>query len=84
MLADVPGVTVVAPEASRFKEFPIAYEGLSVAEVNRHLLERGIHGGHDLGMWDPAFAGNALVCVTERHTKADIDRLVEATAEALA
>lgn len=83
-LAAVPGVSLPAAEASRFKEFPVAYEGRTVAEVNRRLLERGILGGHDLGTWDPALAGTALVCVTERHTKADIDRLVEATAEALA
>jgi glycine dehydrogenase subunit 1 len=83
-LAGVDGVRVLAPGAARFKEIPIAYEGRSVADVNRHLLERGILGGHDLGAWDPSLDGAALVCVTERHTKGDIDRLVEATAEALA
>lgn len=83
-LAAVPGVSLPAPSASRFKEFPVAYAGRTVSEVNRDLLERGILGGHDLGAWDPALAGTALVCITERHTKADIDRLVDATAEALA
>ncbi len=83
-LAGVGGVRVLDHGAARFKEFPIAYEGRTVADVNRHLLECGILGGHDLGDWAPALRGTALVCVTERHTKADIDRLVAATAEALA
>ncbi len=83
-LAQVPGVSLVSPDAAHFKEIPIRYEGRSVAEVNRRLLARGILGGHDLGTWRSDLEGTALVCVTERHTKVDIDRLVMATSEALA
>lgn len=82
-LSAIPGVTVLAPEASRFKEIPLRYEAHSVDEVNDHLLRRGILGGHDLGRWRAPLERVALVCITERHTMADIDRLVEATAEAV-
>ena len=50
--------------------------GRTVAEVNRALRERGIFGGLDLSAQYPKLGQSALVCVTEVHTKEDIERLV--------
>ena len=68
-----------------FKEFVVDFGGTgrTVAEVNRALRERGIFGGHDLSREFPELGQSALYCVTEVHTKADVDRLVDALAEVL-
>ena len=52
--------------------------GRTVAEINRALRERGIFGGKDLSAEFPELGQSALYCVTEVHTKADIDRLADA------
>ncbi len=66
-----------------FKEFVVNFDGTgkSAAEINRALLERGIFGGHDLTHAFPELGGSALYCITEIHTKADIDRLANALEE---
>jgi glycine dehydrogenase subunit 1 len=48
------------------------------AEVNRQLLDHGIVGGLDLGTVDPALADCMLVCTTELHSRASIDRMLAA------
>ena len=47
-----------------------------VAEINAHLMERGIIGGYDLGKDYPDFQDHMLVAVTEVNTKDEIDALV--------
>jgi glycine dehydrogenase subunit 1 len=60
-------------------EFAVRVPG-AVADLNRHLLSRGILGGVALERWDPAWAGLWQLAVTERRTRADCDRLVEEVA----
>jgi glycine dehydrogenase subunit 1 len=60
-----------------FKEFVVDFEQ-PVSDVNAALRERGIFGGGELTR------NSALYCVTEVHTQADIDRLVDALAEVTA
>ena len=76
-IAALPGFAVPALDGSLFKEFvvDVAGTGKTVKEINAALLERGILGGFDLD------AHRALTCVTEIHTKDDIDRLVGALRE---
>ncbi|WP_338751186.1 aminomethyl-transferring glycine dehydrogenase subunit GcvPA [Bacillus sp. FJAT-52991] len=66
-----------------FKEFIVDFNdtGLSVAEVNKKLLEKKIFGGKDLSKEFPAFGQSALYCVTEVHTKDDLDRLITSLQE---
>jgi glycine dehydrogenase subunit 1 len=45
------------------------------------LLSRGIFGGKDLTAEFPQLGSSALYCVTEVHTKEDIDTLVSALRE---
>jgi glycine dehydrogenase subunit 1 len=52
-----------------------------VAEINKALLAKGIFGGKDLTQEFPELGNSALYCVTEVHTKDDIDRLVTALKE---
>jgi glycine dehydrogenase subunit 1 len=47
-------------------------------------LNIGIFGGKDLTRDFPELGASALYCVTEIHTKADIDRLVGALREVTA
>lgn len=63
-----------------FKEFVVTFDR-PVAEVNRRLLEKGIFGGKDLSQDFPELGHAALYCVTEVHTKDDIDRLATALEE---
>jgi glycine dehydrogenase subunit 1 len=54
-----------------------------VAEINKALLARRIHGGKDLSAMCPGLGQSALYCVTEVHTKGDLDALVGALREIL-
>jgi glycine dehydrogenase subunit 1 len=81
-IAALPGVTVRYP--SFFKEFVVTFEASTVASVNAGLRERGIFGGGDLSGSHPDLGQSALYCVTEVHTRADIDRLVDALEEVTA
>lgn len=62
-----------------FKEFVVDFNdtGKTVYEINEILREQGIFGGIDLSKDFPELGECALYCVTEIHTKEDIDKLVE-------
>ncbi len=65
-----------------FKEFVIrcAKDPTAVlADVGR----LGYHGGIALGRWYPALADCILIAVTEKRTRAEIDGLAAAYAQAL-
>jgi glycine dehydrogenase subunit 1 len=83
-LAELPGVSLPLGDGF-FKEFPVCFDdtGKSVAEVNEALLARGIFGGRNLSVGYPQLGQSALYCVTEVHTRGDIDRLVDTLAEVL-
>jgi glycine dehydrogenase subunit 1 len=63
-----------------FHEFVIETP-LPVEHISRQLLASRIIGGYDLSQWQPELANHMLVAVTERNTREDIDRFVEALAE---
>jgi glycine dehydrogenase subunit 1 len=82
-LDKIPGVKAPLFEAPHFKEFVVNFDGTgqTAAEINRALLDRNIFGGKDLSGEFPELGQSALYCVTEVHTKEDIDTLVEALKE---
>ncbi|MBA7704632.1 glycine dehydrogenase (decarboxylating) subunit 1 [subsurface metagenome] len=82
-IARVCGVRAPVFQAPHFKEFTVNLDrtGKRVAEVNRQLLERGILGGKDLSQEFPELGQSALYCITEVHTRGDIDGLVDALQE---
>jgi glycine dehydrogenase subunit 1 len=84
-LAELPGVRAPALGGPFFKELVVDFSrtGKTVAEVNGALRDRGIFGGKDLSAEFPELGQSALYCVTEVHTKADVDRLVAELEEVL-
>jgi len=85
-LSQIEGIQCPRFRSTHFKEFVVGFEGTgrTVAEINRALLAREIFGGKDLSREFPELGQSALYCVTEIHTKDDIDRLSEALKEAIA
>jgi glycine dehydrogenase subunit 1 len=73
-IAALPGFQL-AFAAPTFNEFVVRCP-VPPAEINRRLLEHGILGGLALERFYPELADAWLVCVTERRTKEEIDRLV--------
>jgi glycine dehydrogenase subunit 1 len=59
-------------------EFPV-----SVRMINQHLLREKIIGPLPLGPYFPEQTKRGLLCVTETHSRGDVDRMVAATACAL-
>ena len=82
-LAALPGVKV--NPAPVFQEFVVDFSatGKTVAEINAALLERNIFGGVDLGRAFPDCQGQALYCVSDTTTAADIAPLYAALAAIL-
>ena len=73
-LGEIRGVEAKFP--GFFEEFPLNLDatGKKVGQVNKALLNRGIFGGKDISREFPELGQSALTCVTEVHSKADIDR----------
>jgi glycine dehydrogenase subunit 1 len=83
LLSGIDGIKAPVFQAPHFKEFVVNFEdtGKSVRQVNRALLEKNIFGGKDLCKEFPQLGQSALYCVTEIHTKEDLERLAEAIRE---
>ncbi|MFC1557691.1 aminomethyl-transferring glycine dehydrogenase subunit GcvPA [candidate division KSB1 bacterium] len=77
-ISQIKGVRLPFLQAPHFKEFIVDFSesGKSVKEVNAALRDRGIFGGKDISGEFPGLGQRALYCVTEVHTKGDIDHLV--------
>lgn len=82
-LKTVEGLKVPIFNAPHFNEFTLNCDdtGNSAAKLNAELLKRDIQGGKPLRGEFPELGETSLMCVTELHTKDDIDRLVNALAE---
>ena len=85
LLAEIPGVRVPFAGQHHVKEFVVdlTATGRTVGAVSAALRERGIFFGADLAREQPWLGESALVCVTEVHTRADLDRLAAELAEAV-
>ena len=84
-LNGLPGVKAPRFAASFFKEFVVDFNGTgkTVKEINTYLRDSRIFGGKDLFEEFPDLGQSALYCVTEIHTKSQIDRLLEALGDHL-
>ena len=82
-LSEITGIKAPAFKTAYFKEFIVDFNatGKTVGAINRALLHKGIFGGKDLSADFSEFGSSALYCVTEIHTKEDIDQLVESLNE---
>ena len=68
-----------------FKEFVVNLDEKkkTVSEVNEALLGHRIFGGKDISGEFPELGNSSLYCVTEVHSKGDVDRLASALEEVL-
>jgi glycine dehydrogenase subunit 1 len=84
-LSQLDGVNVLFPTHT-FKEFVVNFDetGKSVAAINKGLLDYKIFGGKDLSEDFPELGNSALYCVTEVHSKDDLDKLTQSLKEAIA
>ncbi|HXZ58053.1 MAG TPA: aminomethyl-transferring glycine dehydrogenase subunit GcvPA [Gaiellaceae bacterium] len=73
------GLPLLFSDKTTFKEFAVRV-GRPAREVVAAALERGIHPGYPLGRDYPGMDDALLIAVTERRTKAEIDRLAEVVA----
>jgi len=82
-MSKIKGVKCPIFQSTHFKEFVVNFDGTgkTVAQINKALLTRKIFGGKDLTEEFPELGNSALYCVTEVHTKDDIDRLADALKE---
>jgi len=81
-LSNIANVEAPYFSSVHFNEFAVNFNGTgqTVAEINQALFDQGILGGKDLSEDFPAFGQSALFCVTEVHTKEEIDKLTAAIA----
>jgi glycine dehydrogenase subunit 1 len=79
LLSKLKGVRTPIFKSSHFKEFTVNFDDarLSVKEINEKLLQHHVHGGKDISKEFPELGETALYCVTETHSKQEIDRLAE-------
>jgi glycine dehydrogenase subunit 1 len=85
-LAKIKGAEAPLFKASHFKEFTVNFDktGKTVRTLHKTLLkEYGVHGGKDLSKEFPELGQTALYCVTELHSKSDMDRLAQALSKVL-
>lgn len=77
-LGKIPNVVASRFESTNFKEFVVdfTHTGKTVKAINKYLLDNGIFGGKDLSEEFPELGQCSLFCITEIHSKEDIDCLV--------
>ncbi len=82
-LSKINGIVAPRYNADFFKEFVVDFTntGLEYGIIHEELLKKGIHGGLYLKPYLPWLGESALYCVTELHTKQDIDLLAKALEE---
>ncbi len=85
LLSEVKGVKAPIFRSAHFKEFTVSFEetGLTTEEVNKRLLRRHVHGGKDISKELPELGQTALYCVTEIHSKKQVEQLRDTLEEVL-
>jgi glycine dehydrogenase subunit 1 len=87
VLRRLPGITGISslfPSATYFREIPIAAATLRGEDLVKRLLKEGIHVGPPLGRFFDKYGNSCLICVTELHTRKDIDKLISSLEEVIA
>ncbi len=84
-ISDIDNVSIKYNKSPHFKEFVIDLNetGKTIKNVNKALLKKGIFGGKDISQEYSHMGECALFCITEIHTKEDIDTLVEALKDSI-
>ena len=82
-LSEIGGIEAPIFDSPHFKEFVVSFDdtGKTVRDVNKALLNYKIFGGKDISGEFPELGNSALYCVTEVHSKEDIQKLAAALKE---
>jgi glycine dehydrogenase subunit 1 len=85
LLSSIQGVRAPVFKSAHFKEFTVNFDetNLTAREVNKRLLRHQVHGGKDISKELPELGQTALYCVTETHSKREIEQLSNTLEEAL-
>lgn len=86
LLSKIEGVKAPVFNSPHFKEFTINFDGagLKVENIHDALLQKGVHGGKDVSKEFPELGQTALYCVTEVHSRGEIELLANMMKEILA
>jgi glycine dehydrogenase subunit 1 len=82
-LSALPGVEPLH-EQPVVREFALRLPGADVERVVERLAGQGVNAGYRLGRTYPEYADGLLVAITERRTRAQIDRFAQLLGEAVA
>jgi glycine dehydrogenase subunit 1 len=90
-LADIEGVIAPHFDAPHFKEFVFTLERTrgstgsptNIRDVLKNMQKEDMLGGIPIDHMFPQLGDSALICVTEAHTREDIDRLITALRHSL-
>jgi glycine dehydrogenase subunit 1 len=74
------GLEPLFPDQTTFKEFAVR-AGRSARSIVRDARAEGVHPGYALGRDYEQMDDGLLICVTEKRTPADIDRLAHVLAQ---
>ena len=77
-LSEVEGIRTPIFKSPHSQEFTVNFEGKCVGDVHEKLLKHHVHGGKDVSKDFPELGETALYCITEVHSKEDIEALTGA------
>jgi len=85
LLSGIEGIKTPVFKSAHFKEFTVNFDNakMSVKDIHKKLLKRQIQGGKDISKEFPEFGETALYCVTETHSRGEIEHLAEALSKIL-
>lgn len=85
LLSKIRGIRTPIFKSAHFKEFTVNFDetGLKTGDINKKLLRAEVHGGKDISKEFPELGQTCLYCVTETHSREEIERLRDVLEEAL-
>jgi glycine dehydrogenase subunit 1 len=82
-LSEIEGIKTPIFQSFHFQEFTINFVNRRVSDIHERLLIHNVHGGKNVSKEFPEIGQTALYCVTEMHSKEDIDTLADSLEEIL-
>jgi glycine dehydrogenase subunit 1 len=85
-LSQIQGVRAPLFKSPHFKEFAVNFDktGKRVRSIHQSLLKQhGVHGGKNVSKEFPELGQTALYCVTEVHSRKDVDLLTQGLRDVL-
>jgi len=85
LLSKIRGIRTPVFKSAHFKEFTVNFDetGLKAGDINKKLLHAQVHGGKDISKEFPELGQTSLYCVTETHSREEIERLRDTLEEVL-